>query len=108
MPWLVRGDEVLASVEVADTRAARRRGLLGRDAVDGALLLRPTRAVHSLGMRIDLDVAYLDGDLTVLELSRLPRWRLGRPRLRARAVLEAEAGAFARWGLACGDPLEVR
>ena len=40
--WLVRDGEVLAALEVADVvRRARLRGLLGRDGVDGALLLRP-------------------------------------------------------------------
>ena len=32
--WLVAEDRVVASLEVADTRAARRRGLLGRDGID--------------------------------------------------------------------------
>lgn len=108
MAWLLRDDDVLASLEVAGTWGARRRGLLGRDAFDGALLLRPCRSVHSLGMRFPLDVAWCDRDLTVLRVGHLPRHRVSRPVLRAAAVLEAEAGAFARWGLAVGDHLEVR
>jgi uncharacterized membrane protein (UPF0127 family) len=94
-------------LEVASTRRARRRGLLGRDGIEGGLVLRPARAVHSFGMRFDLDVAYLDGDDVVIEVGRLRRNRLGRPRWRARAVLEAEAGAFERWGLRVGDHVEV-
>ncbi|RPI09277.1 MAG: DUF192 domain-containing protein, partial [Actinobacteria bacterium] len=62
MAWLVRGGEVLASLEVADTRATRRKGMLGRDGIDGALLLVPARSVHTLGMRFDIDVAFLDRD----------------------------------------------
>jgi len=106
MPWLLRDGEVLASLEVADDRRARRKGLLGRDGIDGALLLSPARSVHSIGMRFPIDVAWLDGDLTVLRTDRLPRNRMTRPVLRARGVLEAEAGAFARWGLHVGDHLE--
>lgn len=98
---------MLASCEVAATRAARRRGLLGRDGVDGALVLTPARAVHTLGMRFDLDVAYLAADGRVVDLHRLRRHRLGRPRWRARSVVEAGAGAFERWGLRVGDVLEV-
>ena len=60
MAWLVRDGTVLASVEVARSRAARRKGLLGRDGIDGALLLTPARSVHTLGMRFDIDVAFLD------------------------------------------------
>jgi uncharacterized protein len=36
------------------------------------------------------------------------RNRSGLPRLRARCVIEAEAGAFARWGLRGGDRLDIR
>jgi uncharacterized membrane protein (UPF0127 family) len=106
--WLCRGDDVLASVDVADTRRSRRRGLLGRDGIDGALVLRPARAVHTLGMRFDLDVAFVGTDGTVLDVVRMRRNRLGLPRWRARSVIEAEAGAFDRWGLRVGDVVELR
>ena len=96
-----------SDIEVASTRRARRRGLLGRDGIEGALLLTPARAVHTFGMRFDLDVAYLDGSGRVLELRRMRRNRLGLPRLRARSVLEAEAGTFAGWGLRVGDVVET-
>jgi len=106
MAWLLREGEVLASLEVADTRSARRRGLLGRDGVDGALLIVPARSVHTLGMRFPLDVAWCDRDLKVVRVARLAPYRLTRSVLRARAVLEAEAGSFARWNLTVGDHLE--
>jgi uncharacterized membrane protein (UPF0127 family) len=106
MAWLLRDGEVLASLEVADERSSRRRGLLGRDGIEGALLLTPARSVHTIGMRFPIDVAWLDADLTVLRTARLPRNRLSRPVLRARCVLEAEAGSFARWGVQVGDQLE--
>ncbi len=108
MPWLVRDGEVLASLEVATSRRDRRRGLLGRDGLEGALLIRPCTSVHSVGMHFDLDVAYCDEDLRVLETVRMRRWRLGRPRPAAHAVLEAQAGAFERWRLRPGDQLEVK
>jgi hypothetical protein len=106
MAWLLRDGEVLASLEVADERSTRRRGLLGRDGIEGALLLTPARSVHTIGMQFPIDVAWLDADLTVLRTARLSRNRLSRPVLRARCVLEAEAGSFARWGVQVGDELE--
>jgi uncharacterized membrane protein (UPF0127 family) len=108
MSWLCRGEEVLAAAEVADTRARRRRGLLGCDSIDGALVLTPARAVHTIGMRFDLDVAYLDREGTVLDCHRMRRHRIGLPRVRARSVVEAQAGSFGRWRLRPGDQLEVR
>ncbi|HEV2766848.1 MAG TPA: DUF192 domain-containing protein [Acidimicrobiales bacterium] len=108
MPWLLRDEEVLASLEVATSMADRSRGLLGRDGVEGAMLLRPARSVHTLGMRFDLDVAFCDAGMVVLDTVTMRRWRLGLPRWHARCVLEAEAGAFERWRLRRGDRLEVR
>ncbi|MEM8748149.1 MAG: DUF192 domain-containing protein [Actinomycetota bacterium] len=108
MTWIVSDARVLASAEVASTRAERRRGLLGRDHVDGALLLPSCRWVHTFGMRFDLDVAFLDGEGRVLSTRRMKRQRLGLPVPAARTVIEAEAGAFARWGLRPGDVVELR
>jgi uncharacterized protein len=106
--WLLRDGEVLASLEVAGSRRARARGLLGRDGIDGALLLVPARSVHTLGMRFPIDVAFCDADMQVVRLVTLPRHRMSRPVWRARMVIEAEAGAFARWNLRPGDRLEVK
>ena len=108
MAWLVRGAQVLASAEVLGTRSQRARGLLGRDGVDGAVVLPRCRWVHSLGMRFALDVAYLDCDGAVVKIARLRPHRLSLPVLSARKVIEADAGAFARWGLHLGDVIEVR
>ncbi|MER8033472.1 DUF192 domain-containing protein [Streptomyces hydrogenans] len=94
-------------VEVAASYRARRRGLLGRDGVAGAMLLTPANSVHTLGMRFPIDVAYLDRRLRVLAVVTMRPGRLGLPRPRARHVLEAEAGAMAAWGLRPGVVLTV-
>jgi uncharacterized membrane protein (UPF0127 family) len=115
VPWLVTKGEnsvdmpvrVFASAEVADVRSARRRGLLGRDGIDGAIVLRPCRWVHTLGMRFAIDVAFLDDAGVVIKTMQMHRQRMGVPVWRARSVIEAEAGAFARWGLRVGDVVEV-
>jgi len=107
MPWLVRHGEVLCTLEVPAGIAGRARGLLGRDGIDGAILLRPTRSVHTLGMRFPIDVAFCDKGFIVLDTVCMAPNRVGRPRLRARSVIEAEAGAFERWRLVPGDQLEI-
>lgn len=108
MAWLMRDGLVLASLEVASSWSARTRGLLGRDGIEGALLLRPAMSVHTLGMRFPLDVAFCDADMVVIATVHMEPWRLGMPRRRARCVIEAEAGAFAEWHLRVGDALEVQ
>jgi len=108
MAWLLRDGVVLASLEVAGSARARTRGLLGRDSIEGALLLRPASSVHTIGMRFPIDVAYCDRDLMVLGTVTMARNRVGRPRRRARAVIEAAADTFAHWDLQPGQQLEVQ
>jgi uncharacterized membrane protein (UPF0127 family) len=108
VPWLVRDGDVLCSLDVASSFRSRLVGLLGRNGLDGALLLRPAKSVHTVGMRFAIDVAFCDRDLVVVDTVTLRPQRMTRPRRRAKAVVEAEAGAFERWGLRVGDHLEVR
>ncbi|HEX2192076.1 MAG TPA: DUF192 domain-containing protein [Acidimicrobiales bacterium] len=108
MAWLMRDEQVLAAIDIAESFRERSRGLLGRDGIEGALLLRPSRQVHSFGMRFPIDVAFCTDDLTVVRTLTLRPGRITRPSLRCRCVIEAEAGAFARWGLRPGDQLEIR
>jgi hypothetical protein len=99
---------VVATVEVAASRAARRRGLLGRDSIIGALMISQCRMVHTIGMRFAIDVAHVDATGTVLRTTAMHPRRLGRPVPAASAVLEAELGAFERWGLRRGSQVTVR
>ncbi|WP_210585587.1 DUF192 domain-containing protein [Streptomyces sp. GESEQ-35] len=96
------GDVVSVPLEIATSYRARTKGLLGRDAVDGAMLLSPANSVHTFRMRIPIDVAYLDRGLMVIAVTTMRPGRLGLPRLRARHVVEAEAGVMAGWGLRVG------
>lgn len=107
-PGVLYGAEDIIAVEIAASWRARTRGLLGRDGIEGALLLTPASSVHTFRMRFAIDVAYLNGDFTVLAVRTMRPGRLGLPRLRARHVLEAEAGAMARWGLRPGLRLVVQ
>lgn len=94
-------------LEIAASYRARRRGLLGRDGIGGALLITPTNSVHTFGMRFAIDVAYLDRSFTVLDVVTMRPGRLGMIRLRGRHVLEAESGAMAGWGLRPGVRVTV-
>lgn len=108
MAWLVSDARVLASADVADDRSGRRRGLLGRESIDGALVIEGCRWVHTIGMKFAIDVAYLDDSGTVVKIEHLKPHRVSAPVKAARTVVEAECGAFERWGLSTGDQIEIR
>jgi hypothetical protein len=107
MGWLMSDGRVLASAEVLDGHHERVKGLLGRPGLEGAVVLSKCRWVHTMGMSFPIDVGYLDPSGTVLKTVTMPRWRIGMPVLRARTVIEAEGGSFARWGMKVGDQVEV-
>ncbi|MFJ9564389.1 DUF192 domain-containing protein [Streptomyces fuscichromogenes] len=94
-------------LEIAVSYRARTRGLLGRDGLDGAILLSPANGIHTFRMRMAIDVAYLDRRLNVIAVRTMRPGRLGMPRLRSRHVLEAEAGAMAGWGVEVGATVSV-
>lgn len=106
--WLVKDDVVLASAEVAGTRRLRARGLLGREGIDGVLVLPRVRSVHTIGMRFPIDVAFCDRDGVVIRSLTMSPGRVSRPVWRARWVVEAEAGAMRHWGIEVGERLELR
>jgi uncharacterized protein len=106
--WLVRDGDVLATVEVARDARDRRRGLLGRNAFEGALVIRNCRNVHTFGMRFPIDVAFCDATGTVVRTCSLPPWRVSPFVWHAAFAVEATAGAFERWSLVAGDRLELR
>ena len=106
--WLVSEAHVLASADVATTPRERRKGLRGRRNIEGAFVIPDCRWVHTFGMKVPIDVAFVDASGVVLKIVRMRRWRLGAPVRDATWLIEAATGAFERWGLAIGDVVELR
>ena len=102
----------LAQVEYARRLSARMRGLLGRAALGRGrgLLIEQCRAVHTVGMRFELDLVFIDRAWQVVKIIKgVPRGRLmifgG---LRAYRVLECEANCVDFTPLQIGIKLEWR
>ncbi|MGY4643338.1 DUF192 domain-containing protein [Cellulomonas sp. URHB0016] len=97
----------VADLLVADTFLSRLRGMLARDPLPPALLLRPANSVHGMGMREPLEVAVLDATGSVLKVTVLRPRGLTRSVRGGRQVLEAPVGSFTRWGLAEGSRVDT-
>ena len=85
---------VASVVELAVTRTDRRRGLLGRDALDlsAGMMLAPCVAVHTAFMRFPIDVVFVDREGVVRKIVRdLKPWRIAASP-RAYAAVELAAG----------------
>lgn len=98
---------VADSVEVALSRHARRKGLLGRRelAPFSALVLAPCAAVHTMFMRFAIDVIFVDAAGRAVHIvTGLSPWRAAMARL-AHAVIELPAGTLTCREVAVGDAL---
>ena len=98
---------VADTVELALTRASRRRGLLGREGLDrsAALILAPCVAVHTAFMRFAIDVVFVDRDGCALKIVReLAPWRIALAPL-AHAVIELAGGSLGSRDVSVGDRL---
>ena len=104
------GSVVAAAVELADTRATRRRGLLGREGLDpsAALILLPCFSIHTAFMRFAIDALFIDrAGVVVRVVENLRPWRMAAS-WRAHAVVELAAGCLAGRDIRPGDRLELR
>ncbi len=106
-----RGSQVASRVGIADRWWQRARGLIGRPPLGPGegLLLVPCHAIHMLGVRYAIDIAFLDDECRVVAL--YPRLEPGvRSRTKwhgeARYTLELSSGALAASHTAVGDRLE--
>ncbi len=116
----IRVGDVPLVVEVADTEAERQTGMMFRRRLgpDEAMLFifpgEANRAFHMTNCYVDLDLAYIAADGTILEIVRLHAHarELVHSREPARFALETPAGWLADHGIAEGDrvtiPPEIR
>jgi hypothetical protein len=99
---------VAGQVQVAGVSRERRKGLSGiaEMPVDSGLWIIPCEAIHTFGMKMRIDVIFLDRDFRV----RHTRAALAPNRvavcLRAYSVLELAPGSIERSGTRVGDRFE--
>ena len=105
-----RGARLASRAGVADNYWLRLRGLLGRPPLQPGegLLITPCRGVHMMGMKYPIDVAFLDGNGTVVGLvSDLPPGRKSPWFRTAGHALELPAGTLVATGTREGDRILI-
>ena len=95
-------------VDIADTSATRRSGLLKHSQLEPGegLWIAPSEAVHTFGMKFAIDVLFLDKKRKILKIkSDMVRSRMAIC-LRAHSVLELPSGTARAMQTVAGDQLE--
>lgn len=104
------GSVVCDRARVASTFFSRLAGLLGRRSFEPGegLLIKPSQAIHTLGMSFPIDAIALDRHLRVLELRPgLTPVRIAVFPWKTHSVLELPAGQIGRAGICVEDRLSV-
>ena len=105
---LTKNTMLCEKASVADSFWKRAKGLMfqkGWEDFDG-LLLSPCRSIHTFGMRMEIDVCFLDPEHRIVKsLGFLGRWRSAQGGRHGHATLELPAGTLARTGTGTGDRL---
>jgi uncharacterized protein len=94
-------------VRIAGTSQSRRRGLLDFEKLhdDAGLWITPCEAIHTFGMRMPVDVIFLDQEYRVTKLHYQLRPARIAVCLHAHSVLEVAVGATSRSATTVGDRL---
>jgi uncharacterized protein len=105
-----RTARIVATVlEQALDSSSRKRGLLGRGALDPerALIIAPSNMVHTFGMQFPIDLLFVTRDGRVLKAPRAVPARRIVCALRAFAVIELAANILDRSETMPGDRLSI-
>lgn len=105
---VTRGVVLGHAIDIADTSAARRRGLLGRSGLMSGegLWIVPCESIHTWGMQFRIDVAFLNRRRKVVKVRKEMDRRRVTFCLWAHSVLELPAGVLGESGTRKGDQLE--
>ncbi|HYE67362.1 MAG TPA: DUF192 domain-containing protein [Anaerovoracaceae bacterium] len=109
---LKNSHEIIANdVKIADTFFSRLVGWIGKKQIieEEALLIIPCSGVHTFGMKVPIDVVFLDSNNTVIKtVSKLKPNRITSQHANAAKVLELKAENIEKYGIKNGDTIEVK
>lgn len=95
---------LLDKVIMADTFFSRLKGLMGKKSLDKGegIIIKPCSSIHSFGMKMAIDVAFIDKDNQVIHILSNFKPRKMSPIIKgSKYVIEASANLFK-------DKLEVK
>jgi len=104
-----RGTELGDAIDIADSSAKRRTGLLKHTGLGRGegLWIVPCESVHTFFMKFAIDLVYLDKQLKVRKVRHAVKpWRLSAC-FSAHSIVELPAGSVLETRTVAGDELEI-
>lgn len=100
---------LLNNVQLANNFFKRLKGLIGVRALSNnkGLIIRPCKSIHTFGMKINIDVAFIDKNNRVIKIIEDMEQKKLSPIVKgSKYVIEAKAGKFKRT-LRVGNEIKV-
>jgi len=107
---LTQGTVIAQNAALADSFLERLKGLLGRKHLskNSALIIKPCSMVHTMFMRFDIDVIFLDEENYVIKkVSDIKPNRLFIGTIGALQTVELPAGTIKKAKIHVGDKIEM-
>lgn len=109
-------NEKISEVIIANTFQKRLLGLMFRQKTEFPMLFeipqnigsRMRSSIHSLFMRFDLKLVFIDKNNIVFEMADLKPWRLYVPKKEAKYIIECDKSKFENYNIKIGDKIEIR
>ncbi len=102
---------LLENVSIAKSFFSRLKGLLGKtDLSEGeGIVIKPCNAIHTMGMKFPIDVAFIDKNNEVIKVIReIPPGKFSPIVKKSVYVIESRENEFNERRLSIGDKLEIK
>lgn len=106
----INNERIAVNIKVADTFFKRLKGLmLKKNFFDGdGLILYPCKQIHTFGMRINIDVIYIDKDMKVVDIEKsVKKNKFGKRRPKSYYVVELPEGTLVKYEVKIGDTVII-
>ena len=114
--FIKNSNEKMIKIEMANGFFKRFRGLMMRSKCEYPLLfeipqniqIKERSSIHSLFMRFELTLVFIDGDNLIYEIADLKPWKYYVPKKGAKYIIELDKNEFENYDLKIGDEIELK
>ena len=108
--------EKIAKIRIANSFFKRFLGLMFKARCDYPLLfeipqnikIKERSSIHSLFMRFELTLVFIDDDNLIYEIANLKPWKYYVPKKGAKYIIEFDKNEFENYDLKIGDEIELK
>ena len=109
-------DKKIAKIKIANSFFKRFLGLMFKARCDYPLLfeipqnikIKERSSIHSLFMRFELTLVFIDDDNLIYEIANLKPWKYYVPKKGAKYIIEFDKREFDNYDLKIGDGIELK